>query len=260
MSDTAQHASGPRPVVGIPTCVRPLGASDYYGVADRYVKAVAEGVQAVPLLLPALGDWYEWNDLLGRLDGLLITGARSNIAPHHYGAEDPGSGDERDPARDATNLPLIRAAVAAGLPVLAICRGIQEMNVAFGGTLFHRVHEQPGRDRHHAGDGAPYDQLFAPAHKVFLSDGGQLAAMMGGCELLVNSVHYQGIDRLAPGMAVEAVAPDGQVEAIRVEDAPGFALGVQWHPEWRFWDNPDSARLFAAFGQAVRDRAAGRPA
>ena len=210
----------------------------------------------MPMLIPALGEWYDAADLVSRVDGLLITGSPSNIRPERYGAQRSDPGTLHDPARDATTLPLIRAALDAGLPMLAICRGLQELNVALGGTLHQKVHEVPGRIDHRANATPALRVQYGPAHPVWLIPGGRLRRLLGVDEITVNSLHSQGIDRLAPGLAVEAVAPDGQVEAVRVDGASAFALAVQWHPEWRFWEDPHSTRLLQAFGQAVRKRRA----
>lgn len=249
----------PRPVVGIPCCVKQLGHHPFHAVGDKYIRAVSDGAGALPWLLPALGDWYDWDEVLDRLDGLLITGAVSNVEGHHYGGPpNPPGADDHDPARDATTLPLIRAALARGLPILAICRGLQELNVALGGTLLQEVHKVPGRRDHRADYSGPVEAQYGVAHPVTVTPGGLLHRIVGVPEFSVNSVHGQGIDRLAEALSVEAVAPDGQIEAVRVTDAPAFALAVQWHPEWRFWEREDSAHLFAAFGAAVADHATRR--
>ncbi|MBF0394998.1 MAG: gamma-glutamyl-gamma-aminobutyrate hydrolase family protein, partial [Alphaproteobacteria bacterium] len=154
-----------------------------------------------------------------------------------------------------TTLPLARAALAAGVPLLAICRGIQELNVALGGSLHARVHAVPGFDDHRSDPSRDLDSQFGPAHRVFLTPGGLLAKLAEATSAEVNSLHGQGIDRLAPGLIVEARAPDGLVEAVRVEDASAFALAVQWHPEWNFRSNPLSAAIFRAFGAAASARA-----
>lgn len=246
----------PTPLVGIPACARTLGAHPFHVTGDKYIRAVSDGAGALPLLIPALGDSLDLADLVDRLDGLLITGSASNVAPHLYGGPPSADGTLHDPARDATTLPLIRLALEKGVPLLGICRGFQELNVALGGTLHQRVHEVPGLSDHREDDTAPVEVQYGPAHPVRLTPGGLLARLAGRGEVTVNSVHGQGIDRLAPGLAVEATAPDGLVEAVRVADAPAFAAAVQWHPEWRFWEDPLSAALFAAFGDAAAARAA----
>jgi len=185
----------------------------------------------------------------------MLTGSPSNVEPHRYGGPASAEGTLHDAERDATTLPLIRAAIDMGVPLLGICRGFQELNVAFGGTLHQRVHEVPGMRDHREDKTAPVEVQYAKAHPVRLAPDGLLARIAGTDELRVNSVHGQGIDRLAPGLSVEATAPDGLVEAVRVDGAGAFALAVQWHPEWRFWEDSASAALFAAFGDAARARA-----
>lgn len=245
------------PLIGIPCCARTLGAHPFHIAGDKYVRAVSDGAGALPLLVPALGDAIDPAELLSRLDGLMLTGSPSNVEPRHYGGPASAEGTLHDAERDATTLPLIRAALDMGVPLLGICRGFQELNVALGGTLHQRVQEVPGMLDHREDKTAPVEVQYAKAHPVRLAADGLLARITGAAELRVNSVHAQGIDRLAAGLAVEATAPDGLVEAVRVEGASAFALAVQWHPEWRFWEDPPSAALFAAFGDAARARAEG---
>jgi putative glutamine amidotransferase len=233
--------------------------SSFHSVQDKYVDAAVLGAGAVPVLIPAIGDRLEVDALLDRLDGVLVTGSPSNVDPAHYGGPPPRPGNEADPARDATTLPLIRRAIARGVPLLAICRGMQELNVALGGTLHQHVHELPGRRDHRSDKTRPYAGRYEPVHPIALRPGGRLQAVMGGAaSLVVNSLHAQGVDRLAPGLVVEALAEDGTIEAVSLPDGPGWLLGVQWHPEWRVQEHPDSLRLFTAFAAAARARAAGR--
>lgn len=253
------------PLIGVPACLTLDEGFGFHRVGDKYVIAVLDGAGGLPLLIPALGPRLERAALLGRLDGLLITGARSNVEPHHYGALLPAApaandlADLRDPARDATMLPLIRDAIAAAVPLLAICRGIQELNVALGGTLHQEVHALPGRIDHRSDKSVPPQERYRDVHAIALTPSGTLQALLdGAAEIRVNSLHGQAIDRLAPGLVVEATAADGTIEAVSVKDAPAFALAVQWHPEWRVLDNPVSRRLFAAFGAACRARQAAR--
>ncbi len=222
---------------------------------EKYIEAVAHGAHAIPVLIPVLDPQLDLANLLESVDGLLLTGSASNVEPHHYGGPASVPGTLHDPYRDSTTLPLIPCAVAAGLPVLAICRGFQEMNVAFGGTLHQRLHELPGYMDHREDESAPLDVQYAPVHEVRLEPGGQLAKMAGQDRLQVNSLHWQGVEALAPALRVEARAPDGVIEAFRVAEAAGFAIGVQWHPEWRFAQDSFSRALFAAFGDASRQRA-----
>ena len=255
------------PLIGIPADVREIGIHPFHAVGEKYINAVAHGAGGLPMLVPAFGagrDLASLNAhidlgaLIARLDGLFLTGSPSNVEPHRYDGPESEPGTMHDPQRDATTLALIRAAVDGGLPLFAVCRGIQEVNVAFGGTLHQRVQEVAGMMDHREDKGLPRDARYAPAHAVALSRGGVLARLAGAAEVTVNSLHSQGIDRLAERLAIEATAPDGLVEAVRVKDAAVFALAVQWHPEWRVRENPFSLALFEAFGDAARARAAAR--
>jgi putative glutamine amidotransferase len=247
-----------KPLIGITADRRLMGKHVSHLVGEKYICAVADGAGAIPVLVPALGDSLDRDALLQACDGLLLTGSESNVEPHHYGGPASVPGTLHDPNRDATTLPLIPRAVAAGLPVLAICRGFQEMNVAYGGSLWQRVHEVPGHFDHREDETTELEVQYGPAHEVRLEPGGQLAAIGGTATLRVNSLHWQGIQRLASGLEIEARAPDGLIEAFRVREAGNFALGLQWHPEWRFAENPFSRALFAAFGAACRRRASDR--
>ncbi len=243
------------PLVGVTCCTRLEGENRRHWAGEKYLTALSDGAHALPLLVPSLAGRIALDALIARLDGLLVTGSPSNVEPHHYDGAPSQPGTLHDAERDALALPLIRAAIAAELPVLAICRGLQELNVALGGTLYQRVHEVPGRLDHRAPEGTMEIRYAHRAHEVRLTPGGFLAGLAGRGEIMVNSLHSQGIDRLAPGLAVEATAPDGQIEAVRLPEAR-FVLAVQWHPEYRVLDNPVSRALFGAFGEACRERAA----
>ena len=245
------------PVAGLITDRRIFDGMPTHQANDVYITAIRDGAGALPLLIPSTDTPLAVDDLLAAVDGLLFTGAPSNVAPSHYGAA-PRAGTELDAARDATTIPLLKAAIARGVPVLAICRGFQELNVAMGGTLHQHVHEIPGRLDHREPQNASRDQEYAPAHAVRLAPGGLLARLSGLEEAMVNSLHHQGVDRLAPGLEVEATAPDGQIEAVSMPRAPGFLLGVQWHPEWRWEEDGLSRSLFVAFGRAMRGRCEGQ--
>ena len=242
------------PLIGIPADRRLCGKHYFHVAGEKYIEAVAVGANAVPVLIPALGSEIDLPSLLDACDGLLLTGSASNVEPHHYGGPASEPGTLHDPNRDATTLSLIPRAIALGLPVLAICRGFQEMNVAFGGTLHQRLHEVQGYFDHREDESTPLDVQYGPAHEVLLEPGGTLRKIAGQDRLQVNSLHWQGIQTLGRDLAVEARAPDGVIEAFRVADAPNFALSVQWHPEWQFAQNPFSRALFAAFGEASRAR------
>lgn len=241
-----------RPVIGIPGCVKLIGAHLFHAVGEKYIQAVVDASHGIPLMIPALGTVVSPEVWLDRVDGLLFTGSHSNVEPHHYDGEASAPGTLHDSQRDATTLPLMRQAVADGVPVLAICRGFQEMNVAFGGTLHQAVQALAGYMDHREEDDQPLEQQYGPAHTVRLESGGVLHGLLGQAQAQVNSLHAQGIDRLGAALEPEAHAPDGLVEAVRVRDAAGFALGVQWHPEWRTLENPLSKALFSAFGEACR--------
>ena len=236
-------------LVGIVCDYRNTDGMASHRAGAEYVDAVKDGVGALPLLIP-MSD-LEPREILSRLDGLLVPGSPSNIEPWRYGGPNPRPGTLLDPARDATSLALIRAAIDGGKPLLAICRGFQELNVALGGSLHQHVHELPGRLDHREDEQAALDVQYGPAHAVRFAPGGLLAKAAGMKEAVVNSLHHQGIDRLAPGLVVEATAPDGQVEAVSLPQARGFVLGVQWHPEWRWAENPLSRAMFAAFARAL---------
>lgn len=240
------------PVAGIVTDRRISGGMATHQANDEYVTAVRDGAGALPFLIPSTDTPLAVDAVLDAVDGLLFTGAPSNVAPAQYDGPAPRLGMELDEARDATTLPLLRAAIARGVPVLAICRGFQELNVALGGTLYQHVHEIGGRLDHREPQDVPREQEYAPAHAVRLTTDGLLARLSGLQNAMVNSLHHQGVDRLAPPLAVEALAPDGQIEAVSMPKASGFLLGVQWHPEWRWADNPLSRAIFAGFGDAMR--------
>jgi len=244
-----------RPLIGIPADRRMVGAHPFHMVGEKYARAVLDAAGGAPLLIPALAEELRFEELLERLDGLLFTGSPSNVEPQHYQGAASAPGTLHDPARDATTLPLIRQAVHCGVPVLGICRGFQEMNVAFGGTLHQRLHEVPGHLDHRDDERQPLEVQYGPAHEVTLEPGGVLRALAGSDCIRVNSLHSQGIDRLGSELAVEARAPDGVIEAFRVRSARRFALAVQWHPEWKVLSNPFSRALFAAFGQAALEHA-----
>jgi len=244
-----------RPLIGIPADRRMVGAHPFHMAGEKYARAVLEAAGAAPLVIPALAEELGLAELLERLDGLLFTGSPSNVEPHRYQGEASAPGTLHDPARDATTLPLIRKAIEAGVPVFGICRGFQEMNVAFGGTLHQKLHEVAGHLDHRDDETQPLEVQYGPAHEVTLEPGGVLRELAGRDSIRVNSLHSQGIDRLGQGLAVEARAPDGVIEAFRVTAARRFALAVQWHPEWQVLSNPFSRALFAAFGRSSRERA-----
>lgn len=246
------------PLIGVTACTKQIGLHSWHIAGDKYLRAVAVGAEGLPLVIPALGELIDQATLLASLDGLLFTGSPSNVEPHHYSGPASEPGTAHDPARDQTTLPLIRQAVAAGIPVLGICRGFQEMNVAFGGSLHQNVHNVEGMMDHREPGDEPVEVQYAPRHLLHVQPGGLLSGIGLPDEIQVNSIHGQGVQRLAPGLRVEALAPDGLVEAFSVEGAPSFALGVQFHPEWQVRSNPNYLAIFQAFGEACRKRAGQR--
>jgi putative glutamine amidotransferase len=244
------------PIVGVPCDRRMLGQHPYDLVGEKYVAAVRDGSGALPLLIPVLDPPLAVDDLLNSIDGLLFTGSPSNVAPRHYGGAAPRAGVMQDEHRDATALPLLKAAIDAGKPVLCICRGFQELNVALGGTLHQHVEEVPGRADHRSNDNDTLDVQYGPVHRVDVQEGGLLARIAREKTFSVNSLHSQGIDRLATALRAEAVAPDGQIEAVSMPTAKGFLFAVQWHPEWAWSEDPVSREIFSAFGAALKNQIA----
>ena len=238
-----------RPVIGIPCDLKTVHNAPFHAVGDKYIQAVQQTVGDV-ILVPSLADQSALMRLLPFLDGLFLTGSLSNVEPKHYGGDTSRDGTLHDPHRDGTTLPLIRTVLALGMPLLGVCRGFQEMNVALGGTLHQHVQEQPGMMDHREPPEGSAEILYADAHELHLLPGSHYADWMGTDTIRVNSLHQQGIKDLAPGLVAEGVAPDGLIEAFRVGHAKGFAYAVQWHPEWQFAQKPPSMALFKAFQAA----------
>jgi len=251
-------AEGARaPFVLIPCDNRILGGHPFYVLGRKYADALHDAGGCQPLLLPGSRP-ADLAAYAAVADGVLLTGSPANVHPMHFGQTVLDPDLPLDQERDQVTLPMVRLAVERGLPLFAICRGLQEINVALGGTLSQAVHEEPGRFDHRADPASDVDVQYGPSHPVDIVAGGELDRILGARELQVNSLHGQAIDRLAPGLRVEARARDGTVEAVHVSAHPGFALAVQWHPEWKVMQNPDSLRLFRAFGDACRERLARR--
>lgn len=248
-----------KPVVLIPCDVKQVGIHPFHCVGEKYINAVAHGADAWPLLIPAFGagtdlrglsDHMDIDALLDLADGVFLPGSVSNVAPPRYGAaDDPDI--LHDVQRDDLALPLIERAMARQMPLLAVCRGLQELNVALGGTLHPRLQEVEGLMDHRENPEVERADQYLPAHSVTLTPGGQLERLFGVGEIHVNSLHGQGIRELAPGLMAEGLAPDGVVEAVSCPDYAGFLLGVQWHPEWRHSEDAVSMALFRAFGAAA---------
>jgi putative glutamine amidotransferase len=243
-----------KPVVLIPADVKPLGEHSFHMAGHKYLVAVAEAAGALPLVVPAISDLLDIQALLAIADGILLTGSVSNVHPSHFNQEVLNPALPLDTARDALTLKLVQAAIKAEVPLLAICRGFQEVNVAFGGSLHQAVHEVSGLNDHREVKDVPIDIQYAQTHHIDLVADGQLAKIVGAQQMMVNSLHGQGLDRLGEGLVAEAYALDGLIEAIRVEKAKAFTLAVQWHPEWKVMENPQYLAIFRAFGDACRFR------
>lgn len=239
-----------KPLIGISTCFEKQGAHYYHQAGDKYIAAISNVFNGLPLLIPAIGTKLHRQKLLESLDGILFTGSYSNVEPHHYGGPESDDETKHDPKRDATMLPLIKDAVDSGIPILAICRGFQEMNVALGGTLHQKIHKIPDMMDHREDSTLDLDGQYGFAHKISITPHGILDQISDDKKPWVNSVHWQGINQLGNGLTIEATSQDGLVESFSVTDSPSFALAVQWHPEWKVMKNPFYKSIFEKFGDA----------
>lgn len=260
------HRATRRPIVGIPCDVKMLGPHPFHAVGEKYIAAVDGGAGCQPVLIPVprepLDTETDLEEIFALCDGIFLTGSHSNVHPENYAGTPPREGVLIDRQRDALTLKLIRACVERSVPFFAVCRGFQELNVAFGGTLHQHIHEVPSepgftpRLDHRENKDDPLDIQYGPAHDVILEAGGVFEKLLGTRTIEVNSLHGQGVARIADALVAEGRAADGTIEAMQVRDAKAFALAVQWHPEWKYWENPVSQKLFRAFGDAVREAAA----
>lgn len=248
----------PKPVVAIPADIREIEGNVWQATPNQYVRAAVKGADVIPFLVPALESGHDFDEILDRVDGLLVSGSRTNVHPSHFGREATEADGPFDLARDATSLPLIKRALERGVPVLAICRGLQELNVALGGTLANEIQDIPGNWDHRKPDTADLDVAYGIRQEVHVKEGSCLASVIGAGTVRVNSLHRQAISAAAPRLAVEAVADDGTIEAVSVIGSKAFAVGVQWHPEYWVGSDDPSNRLFKAFGEAVRGYAAAK--
>lgn len=247
--------NSPPPIIGVSGCRKDINGYVYDSAPHMFMDALQMACGAVPLIVPTLGDSLDRQALIDHVDGLLFTGSVSNVEPHHYDGPDSVEGTAHDPHRDATTLPLIRQAVEAGVPILCVCRGFQELNVAYGGSLHQRVFEVPDLLDHRSDPEKSMDERFSMAHEMALVKGGLLGRLAGSTNIMVNSLHAQGVDKIGDGLEVQAIAPDGLVEGLSVTGARRFAVGVQWHPEFKVMDNPFSRALFGAFAHDSRKKA-----
>lgn len=260
MAPSAWSLPVDRPIVAVPADMKTFEGYRWHACAAQYLEAATHIAGALPIIVPALGSELDYGAMLDRVDGVLLPGSRSNVHPGHYGEAPTPAYEPFDEARDATALPLIRATLERGLPLFAICRGFQELNVALGGSIMTEVQEMDERMDHRAPESTVQEERFAIRHLIEPRSGGCLAGILGDKPVMVNSLHRQAIDRLADGLEIEATAEDGTIESVSVKDARAFALGVQWHPEYWAGSDPASRKLFEAFGEAIRMPRADRPA
>ncbi|HSF94564.1 MAG TPA: gamma-glutamyl-gamma-aminobutyrate hydrolase family protein [Thermohalobaculum sp.] len=247
-----------RPVIGVTAFLHRIEDTwEAQICGSRTPEAVAAVSGGLPLILPGLPSTAETGELVDVLDGLVLTGARPNVHPSFYGHDETEAHGPFDLGRDNLVLPLTRAMIAAGKPVFGICRGIQEMNVAFGGTLHPEVGDLPGRMRHRMPKGEKdHEVIFAKRHKVAFREGGAFHHLFGTTAAVTNSLHGQAVWEPGERVVIEGRAEDETVEAISIEGAERFALGVQWHAEYDAVEDPVNRALFAAFGAAAREVAA----
>ena len=244
-----------KPLVIVPADRKMMGKHAYHSAGEKYLSALSQSADVIPMILPSLSPSLPLSEILDNADGLFLTGSYSNIEPHHYSNEASYEGNLHDPHRDANSLPIIQLAIEKQIPVFAVCRGFQEVNVALGGSLHQKVHEVPGLDDHRENLDDDLDTQYSDSHLVSLNSGGLLERLSGKATAMVNSLHGQGINALADSLQVEATAPDGLIEAVSLKSSQSFFLAVQWHPEWKVGENPFYLSMFKAFGRACSDRA-----
>ena len=256
--------TAPRPLIGVSANAMQAAERRHlvHATGERNIHSLLRMVDCIPVLLPPVGNAMDVAELVSRMDGFVLTGGRANVEPHHYDGPPFPDDEFIDPGRDALVLPLVRACIASRVPVFGICRGIQEINVAMGGSLHYRIHQLSGKNDHRRPrhDDVTQEEIFRPNHLVKLTSGGLFHSLTGKNELMVNSLHGQGVDRLGNGLSVEAVSPDGVIEGIRYCDNTQFIVGVQWHAEWQPERHELSGALYTAFGEAARARATRRQA
>ena len=260
-SQEGMSARSKNPIIGVPVNYTPATdtTSALFSTAEKYARASMEISGTAPILIPAFGNSTQFESILDTIDGLLLTGGLANVEPHHYGGPDFPDDEAIDPERDKTVLPLIRGCIERGIPVFGICRGIQEINVAMGGTLHYRVHVLPGKNDHRMRrDTDIMTERYELRHSITLTPNGFLHGLLGQTETMVNSLHGQSVDKVADGFVVEALSPDGVIEAIHMPDAKRLTVGVQWHAEWHPQKHDLAKKLFGEFGDAAHDHAANK--
>lgn len=247
-----------RPVIGIIANAHTIN-DDYHvqAAGDLNLEAVCEAAGGIPMIVPANPDLFDIQELQACCAGFVFTGGRPNVHPEEYGEIETAAHGTFDRQRDRLVLPLIRSCVAAGQPIMGICRGFQEVNVAFGGSLYPEIRELPGRDNHRMPPDGTIEEKFALRHEITFGANGPFHKLIGAQKVMTNSLHGQGIKKAGDRIVVDGYAPDGTPEAIFVKDAPGFTYSVQWHPEWKAAADPVSRPLFSAFGDACRAWVAG---
>ncbi|WP_120498237.1 gamma-glutamyl-gamma-aminobutyrate hydrolase family protein [Kiloniella sp. EL199] len=243
------------PIVGVSACLYKADTpKPYHAVDDKYLRAVAVSSNTMPVIIPALGNLLDIPKLVSKLDGIMLTGSASNVHPDRYNTQPSPEAEPYDPMRDQTTFALINEALKQEVPLLAICRGFQELNVALGGSLHPQVSKIPGRMDHSSPDTKDMDIDYGPNHTISIAQNGCLFSILKSNEAKVNSLHYQAINQLGNGLVADAIAKDGTVEAISMPEQNSFVLGVQWHPEYKAADNNVSKDIFKAFGNAVSHR------
>ena len=246
-----------KPIVCISASLLPVANARFtaHAVGEKNVDALETFSQCIPLVLPAVGSRLDTASLVSQIDGLVLTGGRANVEPHHYDGPAFPPDEPIDPGRDGAMLAMTRACIAAKLPVFGICRGIQELNVALGGSLHYRIHLLPGKADHRMPrhEDATPEEIFRPNHPIQLKSGGLFESLVSQSEVIVNSLHGQGIDRIADRLEVEATSPDGVIEGVRLKDDETFTVGVQWHAEWEPQNHELSRKLFEHFGDAAAE-------
>ena len=254
--------TAPRPLIGVSANAMQAAERRHlvHATGERNIHSLLRMVDCIPVLLPPVGSAMDVADLVSRMDGFVLTGGRANVEPHHYDGPPFPHDEVIDPGRDNLVLPLVRACIEAGVPVFGICRGIQEINVALGGSLHYRIHQLDGKNDHRRPqrDDVELEEVFRPNHLVKFAPGGLFHKLTGHEEMMVNSLHGQGVDRLGDGLVVEAMSPDGVVEGVRLNDDTQFVVGVQWHAEWQPEAHALSSALYTRFGEKARARAAQR--